>query len=342
MGLQSRPAPRGVGQSWFKIGLMKRYLPLIFLLLAHSMLVASDKANRAGADLVEQAEAKANIFELPSFEMKASVRIDNKGNPLDGSYMLLWNGPEQWRQEISLPGYSEVTVGGKGVVFYKRTTDFIPLQIGQLHQTLEYGHVRLAPRPEETVKQVRHRNVNGVKAECAEIADHQNQTREVCVDGSTGALIRQQPFLDGEVLPVGAKLFPHFLSYVDGKKTLAEVHVTELKPTEQIPSSAFEPPVGAVSKPGCWNPNPGRVVKRVNPSYPLFDRQSNHEGAVAIYAVIGTDGLPHELRIVSGVTPGLDKASLDAVQQWRYKPYTCDGIAIEVESIVVVTFNLNF
>src|SRR6266566_1814873 len=105
---------------------MKRYLLLVFLLLTHSTLAASGKANREGTDLVEQAAAKANIFELPSFEMKASIRIDNKGNPLDGSYMLLWNGPEQWRQEISLPGYSEVTVGVKGVVFLKRSTDFIP------------------------------------------------------------------------------------------------------------------------------------------------------------------------------------------------------------------------
>ena len=84
------------------------------------------------------------------------------------------------------------------------------------------------------------------------------------------------------------------------------------------------------------------MVKRVNPSYPPFERQSHTEGTVAIYAVIGTDGLPHELRIVSGVTPGLNRASLDAVQQWRYEPYTCNGIAIEVESVVVVTFSVNF
>lgn len=317
---------------------MKSYLPLLFLFLTHSTLAEFDKANREGTDLIEQAAAKANIFELPSFEMKASVRIDNKGKPLDGSYMLLWNGPEEWRQEISLPGYTEVTVGGKGVVFMKRSTDFMPLPIELLHETLGYGHHRLAPRPEETVKKVHHRNVNGVKIDCAEIADRQKHTREVCVDGTTGALTRQQPFRDGEVMPIGTKLFPHFLSYVEDKKTLAEVHVTELAPTEQIPSSAFEPPVGSVSKAGCWNPNPGRVVRRVSPSYPAFERQSHHEGTVALYVVIGTDGLPHELRIVSGVSPGLDKASLDAVQQWRYEPYTCNGVAIEVESIVSVTF----
>ena len=322
---------------------MKRYLPLVLLLLTHSStLAASDKPRREGKDLVEQAEIR-NVFGLPSFEMKASVRIDNKGQPLDGSYILLWNGPEQWREEISLPGYSEVKVGGKGVVSLKRSTDFMPLQLNPLYQTLSYGRA-LATGPEETVKQVHHRNVNGVKVGCAEIAEQQYHTtlREVCVDLSTGALVRQPPLLDREMMPIGAKLFPRFLSYVEKGKPLAEVQVTELKTTEQLPSSGFEPPVGAVSKPGCMSPNTGLLVKKMTPSYPELEKRSGHEGTVTMYALIGTDGVPQGLRIVSGVTPGLNKASLDAVQQWRYKPYTCDGIgAVEVETLIVVNFSLS-
>jgi TonB family protein len=323
---------------------MKRYLPLVLLLLTHSStLAASDKARREGNDLVEQAEIR-NIFGLPSFEMKASVRIDNKGQPLDGSYVLLWNGPEQWREEISLPGYSEVKVGGKGVVSLKRSTDFKPLHLDDLYGALSYGRGRRAPGPEEKVKQVHHRNVNGVKVGCAEIAEQQYHTtlREVCVDLSTGGLVRQPPFLDREMMPIGTKLFPRFLSYVENGKPLAEVQVTELKTTEQLPSSTFEPPVGAVSHPGCMTTNTGLLIKRVTPSYPASEKQAHAQGTVTMYGLIGADGVPHGLRIVSGVTPGLNKASLDAVQQWRYKPYTCDGIgAVEVETLIVVNFSLS-
>ncbi len=318
---------------------MKRYLPLVLLLLTHSSTLAA----REGKDLMEQAEIR-NIFGLPSFEMKASVRIDNKGQPLDGSYVLLWNGPEQWREEISLPGYREVTVGGKGVVSFKRSTDFIPLQLNPLYSALGYGRGRLVPRPEEKVKQVHHRNVNGVKVGCAEIAEQQYHTtlREVCVDLSTGGLVRQPPFLDREMMPIGTKLFPRFLSYVENGKPLAEVQVTELKTTEQLPSSAFEPPVGAVSHPGCMAVSTGLLIKKVLPSYPVLEKQSGAQGTVKMSALIGTDGVPHGLRIVSGLTPGLNKASLDAAQQWRYKPYTCDGIgAVEVETLIVVNFSLS-
>jgi len=78
---------------------------------------------------IEQAVAKTNIFELPSFQMKANVQIEAKGKLVDGSYQLLWNGPDQWREEIHFPGYTELQVGGKGTVWVQRSTDFYPLRI---------------------------------------------------------------------------------------------------------------------------------------------------------------------------------------------------------------------
>jgi TonB family protein len=321
---------------------MQRHLTLVLLILTYSLLLtASDKASQEGKKLLERAELKANIFELPSFEMRAKVKIDDEGKPVDGSYTLLWNGPDQWREETSIPGYSEVKVGVKGVVSVKRSTNFIPLRIQQLYWALAYGRARLTPGPKETVKQIHGRNVNGVKVECAEIAGPESH-KEICADISTGALVRQTPFLDKELVPFDTKLFPRFLSYIENGKTVAEAQVTELKTTGRLPSSAFEPPAGAVSRPGCMNPDhPGHLVKRVNPSYPEMERRSHVEGTVAIYAVIATDGALSELQIVSGVTPGLNKASLDAVQQWRYEPYTCNGVAIEVETVFLVNYTLS-
>jgi len=328
---------------------MKRYLLLLFwLVIQASVLSASDKAKQEGKGLIEQAEAKTNIFALPSFEMKANVRIENKGKPLDGSYLLLWNGPEQWREEISFPDYSEVQVGGKGIVFLKRSTDFIPVRIDQLHAALGYGSgirqsfIHVALGPDETVKKIQDRKINGSKADCVEVSDHDNHTREVCVDGSTGALVRRDPFLDRELMPIGAKLFPRFLSYVENGKPLAEIQVTELKATDQLPPSAFELPPGAVSRPGCMNPNPPHLVKRVMPRYPEQERQSHVEGTVAIDALIGKGGSVSELRIISGVTPGLNKASLDAIQQWRYEPATCNSVALDIEAVLTVNYSLRF
>src|SRR5439155_25663852 len=161
------------------------------------------------------------------------------------------------------------------------------------------------------------------KAACVEIDNHENHTWEVCVEETTGAVVRHLPFQDREKIAVAGKLFPRFLSYLEEGKPVVEIQVTELKTTEPLPASAFEPPSGAVSKPGCMNPIPSRLINRVMPKYPEVERQSYREGTVKIYALIAKDGVPQQLRIVSGSTPGFNKASLDAVQLWRYKPARC-------------------
>src|SRR2546425_4899545 len=169
---------------------MKLHLSaVVFLLVCSVFGIASNNQSQEGKDLIEKAAEKMNIFALPYFEMKGNVRIDNQGKPLQGTYLLLWNGPEQWREEINFPGYSEIQLGGKGVVFLKRSTDFMPLRIDQLHAALGYGTAGTfgsmifpAPQPDETIKKVKDRKVNSIKVECAEIADQDKHTREVCVD----------------------------------------------------------------------------------------------------------------------------------------------------------------
>jgi len=321
---------------------MKRFLPLVLLLVAHVTPSLAGGDSEQSMKLLEMAEAKANIFELPSFRLKASVTIDSQGKPIDGSYMLLWNGPDQWREEVNLPGYSEVKVGRKGLIATKRSTELIPLRIEQIHQTLGYGHAHLLPGPTGGVKRVRERTVNGVKLECVEVLEKENYSKQVCVDPSTDAWVRQGFFVDKELVPIGTKFFPRSMRYVDNSKTLVQADVTELTTPADFPGSAFEVPSGAVSKPGCMNPSSGRLVKRVNPLYPEADRRQRIEGTVALYALIATDGTLRDVRVVAGASPGLNQASLDAVRQWRYAPYTCDGTAMEVETVLTVNFSLRY
>src|ERR1700756_5688467 len=89
---------------------MRRHLPLVLLLIMarSSILPASDKATREGKDLVEQAEIRANIFELPSFQMKASVRVENKGKPVDGSYILSGMSPTNGGRRSFCPGTAKL------------------------------------------------------------------------------------------------------------------------------------------------------------------------------------------------------------------------------------------
>jgi protein TonB len=60
-----------------------------------------------------------------------------------------------------------------------------------------------------------------------------------------------------------------------------------------------------------------------------------------VKTVIGQDGHVEGLEVVSG-PPMLRQAALDAVKQWVFKPYLLNGAAIEVSTVVRVTFELRF
>jgi protein TonB len=84
----------------------------------------------------------------------------------------------------------------------------------------------------------------------------------------------------------------------------------------------------------------GMIVKRVQPNYPPLARQARIQGQVLLRAVISKDGSIENLQLISG-HPMLAPAAIEAVKQWRYKPYLLNGEPVEVDTEVVVNFTLS-
>jgi protein TonB len=83
----------------------------------------------------------------------------------------------------------------------------------------------------------------------------------------------------------------------------------------------------------------GLLVRRVNPNYPPLARQARIQGQVILQAEISKTGDIQNLRLISG-HPMLAPAAIDAVKQWKYKPYLLNGEPVEVETTVQVNFTL--
>ena len=83
----------------------------------------------------------------------------------------------------------------------------------------------------------------------------------------------------------------------------------------------------------------GLLVRRVNPTYPPLARQARISGQVVLRAVIAKDGSIENLTLVSG-HPMLAPAAIDAVKQWKYRPYLLNGEPVEVDTEVLVNFTL--
>jgi len=84
----------------------------------------------------------------------------------------------------------------------------------------------------------------------------------------------------------------------------------------------------------------GLLIRKVQPNYPPLARQARIQGNVVLTAEISKDGSIENLRLVSG-HPMLAPAAIEAVKQWKYKPYFLNGEPVEVETQVTVIFSLS-
>jgi protein TonB len=81
----------------------------------------------------------------------------------------------------------------------------------------------------------------------------------------------------------------------------------------------------------------GLLIRDVKPIYPKIAQEAGVQGDVVLQAMIGKDGRIENLHALSG-NPLLIKSALDAVQQWRYRPYLLNGEPVEVETQITVRF----
>jgi protein TonB len=84
----------------------------------------------------------------------------------------------------------------------------------------------------------------------------------------------------------------------------------------------------------------GLLIKKIQPAYPPLARQARIQGSVMLQAEISKDGAIQNLRLISG-HPMLAPAAIEAVKQWRYKPYYLNGEPVEVETQITVNFTLS-
>lgn len=83
----------------------------------------------------------------------------------------------------------------------------------------------------------------------------------------------------------------------------------------------------------------GLLIKRVQPKYPPNARAMHLQGSVQLEATINKEGNIVDLRVLKGDLV-LAQAAMDAVRQWRYKPYYLDRVPVDIQTQITVNFKL--
>jgi len=122
-----------------------------------------------------------------------------------------------------------------------------------------------------------------------------------------------------------------------------------------VPGGVLSQVLGSTGTAPVLAKTPGPAVKRVRlaprvveanllhdvaPTYPPEAGRARIEGTVVLLAVIGKDGSVQNVRVETGL-PILAQAAIDAVKQWRYRPYLLNGEPVEVDSQIIINFTLS-
>ena len=84
----------------------------------------------------------------------------------------------------------------------------------------------------------------------------------------------------------------------------------------------------------------GNRISFVPPLYPAEAKSAKLSGVVVLHVVIAKDGTVENLKVAASTDPIFNQAAIDAVRQWRYRPYLLNGLPTEVDSTVTINFQL--
>jgi periplasmic protein TonB len=79
------------------------------------------------------------------------------------------------------------------------------------------------------------------------------------------------------------------------------------------------------------------LTQPVDPVYPAAAKASGQRGSVVLQVVIGRDGAVQDVKFLQGSLM-FARAAIDAVRQWRFKPYSMNGRAVSVQSQITLNF----
>jgi TonB family protein len=84
----------------------------------------------------------------------------------------------------------------------------------------------------------------------------------------------------------------------------------------------------------------GNIIFKADPVYPAEARAEHVEGEVVLHATISKAGTIENVQVLSG-PPILMVSAIDAVRQWKYKPYLLNGEPTEVETTINIRYSLS-
>lgn len=286
------------------------------------------------------------------FELDGVVEIlVGNGQSTHGNYRLLWVSPSKWREELVFNGYKRTRIGGDGRYWQERLLDYELPSIHELDQALDFGS-RLRSEATKVPSKIKTEKSKETTIDCVQVKG-KFEEQDFCFDpkgllvleklphgaGGGDENVRSREY--GDFLKFGNKLFPQSIRVAGPNQTLVTFSLKSLVPLTVTESSSFIAAPGDQEWLTCSASEKPKLQNHIVPIYPDRSKADHQEGTVVFYAVIATDGMVHNIKLVQSASPLLDAAALQAISKWQYEPRKCNDVATSTETFIDVVFNLN-
>jgi TonB family protein len=293
--------------------------------------------------------------DLKPWHLHATFKAtDESGNTIDqGTFEELWASRTKFRRTLTGIGYSQTDYGTEHGLMRSGDQQLPPNQVATSVRT-EF----VEPLPEPSALQnlsfdLKELGANGNKLSCLSVAP--TSIFPAYLNGQVFCLDVNKPFIridvisstmtqavHTRVLTFQGRFLAGDLQFFKATKLVLTAHLESIDLLDPVDDAIFTPTPDAKFVPRYINiagVAAGMLKEKTAPIYPPDAKAAGVSGTVVLQSTIGTDGRVRDLKVISG-PPELQKAALEAVSTWVYRPYLFNGQPVEVNTVVNVIFML--
>lgn len=296
------------------------------------------------------------------WHMKVSYQLyDEKSQPTEkGTYEYWWASPETYRSTWKRPGMEETVWMSGG----KRSGILQGPRKSFVEERLQAALLDPLPHSDDLVQahvETDERILGSTKLRCVTVipksADGMRELPPPTGMFPAYCFETQRAVLRISGASVGVQVTYSSIAQMQGVLLARDIAIFDhgeqalsarVEAIESIPASAPEllPQSNAVSEPktGIFKFDPdvtaAKLTSRADALFPLNEKQWTRNGSVSVRLTVGTDGRPHDLRVISGTSPSFVTEAVRAVLQYRFKPGLYQGAPVNFEMKVEIDFHL--
>ncbi len=333
--------------------------PILSLLIAGLLVPAAFAGNKETPhDSLMKSFQQANLWSGGPTKLAVNMTFPKPdGSSVSLDYTLSWAGPDKWRAEWTANGLDQVTVLNNNKLSYMSTQAdplfrlvLMEAAVAALDGGNPAGPYTIAPLDLEKADiDISKKKVNGVDARCMTLGDPQ---QTFCIDPETHHLLSATisshsaeiaSFEYSDYTTAGDTQYPQTIKVTYEKSPLEQAKLTVSR-GDKFADSVFAAPAKSSSTDfsSCADVathfTAPHVDKSVPAKMPEADRKAKKYGVVWVLAKVGKDGSVTKAFAAGSDNPDLNTAATDAVQQYKFAPYSRCGQAVEFQTLVLVPF----